>query len=88
MFFIDKRCEIHAYFTAFNRHLIRKNTTKYRKSQQTTEAEAGHFLYFNCKVQSSSGDVTKNNLSVHRGNFASQYLEQNKNVYLSGVRKI
>ena len=37
------------YFIAFNRYLIRKNTTNYSKSQQTTEAEAGHFLYFDCK---------------------------------------
>ena len=37
------------YFIAFNRYLIQKNTTKYSKSQQTTEAEAGHFLYFDCK---------------------------------------
>ena len=34
------------YFIAFNRYLIWKNTTNYSKSQQTTEAEAGHFLYF------------------------------------------
>ena len=38
-----------AYFIAFNRYLIKKSTTKYSKSQQTTEAEAGHFLYFDCK---------------------------------------
>ena len=37
------------YFIAFNRYLIRKNTTNYSKSQQTTEAEARHFLYFDCK---------------------------------------
>ena len=36
------------YFIAFNRYLIWKNTTNYSKSQQTTEAEAGHFLYFDC----------------------------------------
>ena len=40
-----------AYFIAFNRYLIRKNTTNYSKSQQTTEAEAGHFLYFDCKQE-------------------------------------
>ena len=38
-----------AYFIAFNRYIIQKNTTNYSKSQQTTEAEAGHFLYFDCK---------------------------------------
>ena len=43
------------YFIAFNRYLIRKNTTNYSKSQQTTESEAGHFLYFDCKLL----DVTK-----------------------------
>ena len=36
------------YFIVFNRYLIWKNTTNYSKSQQTTEAEAGHFLYFDC----------------------------------------
>ena len=40
------------YFIAFNRYLIRKNTTNYSKSQQTTEAEAGHILYFDCKALS------------------------------------
>ena len=25
-------------------------TTKYSESQQTTEAEVGHFLYFDCNV--------------------------------------
>ena len=40
------------YFIAFNRYLVRKNTTKYSKSQQTTEAEAGHFLYFDCNCHS------------------------------------
>ena len=44
------------YFIAFNRYLIRKNTTNYSKSQQTTEAEAGHFLYFDCKR--SNRDLT------------------------------
>ena len=42
------------YFIAFNRYLIQKNTTKYSKSQQTTEAEAGHFLYFDCKTPNFS----------------------------------
>ena len=37
------------YFIVFNRYPIRKNTTKYSKSQQTTEVEEGHFLYFDCK---------------------------------------
>ena len=38
------------YLIAFNRYPIRKNTTKYSKSQQTAEAEAGHFLYFDCNT--------------------------------------
>ena len=40
------------YFITFSQYLIRKNTTNYSKSQQTTEAEAGHFLYFDCNKNS------------------------------------
>ena len=32
-----------------NRSSLLKNRTKYSKSQQSTEAEVGHFLYFDCK---------------------------------------
>ena len=41
------------YFIEFNRYLIRKNTTNYSKSQQATEAEAGHFLYFDCNLMNT-----------------------------------
>ena len=27
-----------------------QNRTKYKKSQHSTEAEVGHFLYFDCKT--------------------------------------
>ena len=38
------------YFTAFNGYLIRKNTTKYSKSQQTTEAERDTFCILTVKA--------------------------------------
>ena len=44
------------YFIGFNQYIIRKNTTKYSKSQQTTEA--GHFLYFDCNQNIKLLDVS------------------------------
>ena len=38
------------YFIAFNRYLIQKNTTKYSKSQQTTEAERDTFCILTVKL--------------------------------------
>ena len=36
-------------YLPINRSSLLKNRTKYSKSQQSTETEVGHFLYFDCK---------------------------------------
>ena len=40
-----------AIFADKTLHATKKTRTKYSKSQHSTEAEVGHFLYFDCNVE-------------------------------------